>query len=169
MAALGFDASRTLATSGELTDYQVVHFATHGILNTEHPELSGIILSLVDEEGRPQDGFLRLHDIETLHLPVNLVVLSACSTGLGKKVRGEGLIGLVRGFMLAGADRVLASYWNVDDEATAELMKRFYGHLFTSGLAPQAALREAQRSMWLEKRWRSPFYWAAFELHGLWM
>jgi len=168
LAALGFDASRALATSGELTQYQVIHFATHGILNTKHPELSGIILSMVDEQGNPQDGFLRLHDIETLHLPANLVVLSACSSGLGKEVKGEGMIGLVRGFMSAGADRVLASYWNVDDEATAELMKRFYGNLFTRSLAPAAALREAQRSMWREKRWRSPFYWAAFELQGQW-
>ena len=168
LAALGFDASRALATSGELTQYQVIHFATHGILNTKHPELSGIILSMVDEQGNPQDGFLRLHDIETLHLPANLVVLSACSSGLGKEVKGEGMIGLVRGFMSAGADRVLASYWNVDDEATAELMKRFYGNLFTRSLAPAAALREAQRSMWQEKRWRSPFYWAAFELQGQW-
>ncbi|HLE21470.1 MAG TPA: CHAT domain-containing tetratricopeptide repeat protein, partial [Vicinamibacteria bacterium] len=168
LAALGFDASRALATSGELTQYQVIHFATHGILNTKQPELSGIILSMVDEQGNPQDGFLRLHDIETLHLPANLVVLSACSSGLGKEVKGEGMIGLVRGFMSAGADRVLASYWNVDDEATAELMKRFYGNLFTRSLAPAAALREAQRSMWQEKRWRSPFYWAAFELQGQW-
>jgi CHAT domain-containing protein len=168
LVALGFEASRALATSGELTQYRVVHFATHGLLDTEHPELSGIILSLIDENGEPRDGFLRLHDIETLHLPVNLVVLSACSTGLGKEVKGEGMIGLVRGFMSAGADRVLASYWNVDDEATAELMKRFYRNHFTKGLAPSAALREAQRSMWMEKRWRSPFYWAAFELQGQW-
>ena len=168
LVALGFEASRSLATSGELTRYRVVHFATHGLLDTEHPELSGIILSLVDENGEPRDGFLRLHDIENLYLPVNLVVLSACSTGLGKEVQGEGMIGLVRGFMSAGADRVLASYWNVDDEATAELMKRFYRNLFTADLTPSVALRDAQRSMWTEKRWHSPFYWAAFELQGWW-
>ena len=103
-----------------------MHFATHGLLDSEHPDLSGLVLSLVDEKGTPQDGFLRLHEIYNLRLPVDLVVLSACQTALGREIRGEGLVGLTRGFMYAGAARVVASLWQVDDESTAELMKRFY-------------------------------------------
>jgi CHAT domain-containing protein/tetratricopeptide (TPR) repeat protein len=166
LEALGFDASRSLASAGGLADYEVVHFATHGILNPERPELSGIVLSLFDREGRKQDGFLRLHDISELELPVKLVVLSACSTGLGKDVRGEGPVGLVGGFLAAGAEGVIASYWNVDDEATSELMTRFYLDLFTERLPPSRALQAAQLSLWKNPRWRSPFFWAAFEFHG---
>ena len=168
MKAVGFQASRATATSPELGQYRIVHFATHGLLNSEHPELSGLVLSLVDEQGKPQDGFLRLHDIYNLNLPVDLVVLSACNTGLGKEVRGEGLVGIVRGFMYAGAARVVASLWKVDDEATAELMKRFYQQMLQGGLTPAAALRAAQMEMWKQKRWHSPYYWAAFVLQGEW-
>src|SRR4030095_40425 len=123
---LDFDANRAMATSADLSDYRIVHFATHGFLNSQHPELSGIVLSLVDEGGKPQDGFLRLHEIYNLKLGADLVVLSACRTRLGKEIKGEGLVGLTRGFMYAGAPRVVASLWAVDDETTAELMKRFY-------------------------------------------
>ena len=125
-----------------------MHFATHGLLNSEHPELSGLVLSLVDQQGRPQDGFLQLQDIYNLNLPADLVVLSACETGLGKEIRGEGLMGLTRGFMYAGASRVIASLWKVDDVATAELMKRLYHGMLTEGLQPAAALRQSQIEMW---------------------
>jgi CHAT domain-containing protein len=167
--AIDFQASRATATSPELGQYRVVHFATHGLLNNEHPELSGIILSMLDEEGRPQNGFLRLHDIYNLDLPVELVVLSACNSGLGKQVRGEGLVGIVRGFMYAGAERVVASLWKVDDEATGELMKHFYHEMLEKDLSPAAALRHAQIALWKQKDWSSPFYWAAFVLQGEWM
>jgi CHAT domain-containing protein len=167
--AIDFQASRATATSPELGQYRVVHFATHGLLNNEHPELSGIILSMLDEEGRPQNGFLRLHDIYNLDLPVELVVLSACNSGLGKQVRGEGLVGIVRGFMYAGAERVVASLWKVDDEATGELMKVFYREMLEKNLSPAAALRQAQIALWKQKDWSSPFYWAAFVLQGEWM
>jgi CHAT domain-containing protein/Tfp pilus assembly protein PilF len=168
MKATDFKASRATATSPELGQYRIVHFATHGLLNSEHPELSGLVLSLVNEQGKDQDGFLRLHDIYNLNLPVDLVVLSACNTGLGKEVRGEGLVGIVRGFMYAGAARVIASLWKVDDEATSELMKRFYQQMLQGGLTPAAALRAAQVDMSKQKRWRSPYYWAAFVLQGEW-
>jgi CHAT domain-containing protein/Tfp pilus assembly protein PilF len=168
MKAIDFQANRATATSSELGQYRIVHFATHGLFNSEHPELSGIVLSLVDEQGKPQDGFLRLHDIYNLNLPVDLVVLSACNTGLGKDVKGEGLVGIVRGFMYAGAARVVASLWKVDDEATAELMKRFYHQILRAGQSPAAALRAAQTAMWQHKRWRSPYYWASFGLQGEW-
>ena len=168
LKATDFIANRETATNGELANYRYVHFATHGILNSEHPELSGIVLSLVNEQGQPVDGFLRLHDIYNLNLPADLVVLSACQTGLGREIRGEGLVGLTRGFMYAGAPRVVASLWKVDDAATAELMKRFYAAMLKENLRPAAALRRAKVEMWKQKRWQAPFYWAAFELQGEW-
>jgi CHAT domain-containing protein len=166
LKAVGFAANRESVLGPELTKYRVVHFATHGLINNEHPELSGIVLSLFDEQGRSQDGFLRLHDIYNLRLPADLVVLSACSTGLGKDVKGEGLIGLTRGFMYAGASSVVASLWKVDDEATAELMKHFYYAMFRKGLTPVAALRDAQLVMASDQRWQSPYYWAGFVIQG---
>ena len=166
--ALDFRANRATVTGDELSRYRTVHFATHGLLNSEHPQLSGIVLSLVDERGQPQDGFLRLHEIFNLRLPAELVVLSACQTGLGKEVKGEGLVGLTRGFMYAGAARVVASLWRVDDAATAELMKRFYRRMLKDGMRPAAALRAAQVEMWRRPQWRSPFYWGGFVLQGEW-
>ena len=126
------------------------------------------MLSLVDAQGKPQDGFLRLHEIYSLKLPAELVVLSACQTALGKEIKGEGLVGLTRGFMYAGAARVLASLWKVDDRATAELMKQFYQGMIKDGLRPAAALRAAQVAMWKQQRWQEPYYWAAFVLQGEW-
>lgn len=168
MVALNFDASRATATSGKLARYRFVHFATHGLLNSQHPELSGIVLSLVDEQGRTQDGFLRLNEIYNLKLSANLVVLSACQTGLGKEIKGEGLIGLTRGFMYAGAERVAASLWKVDDAATAELMTHVYRGILREGKTPAAALRAAQFEVWQQQSWRAPYYWAAFILQGEW-
>jgi len=168
LKALDFAASRATATSPELAKYAIVHFATHGLINNQHPDLSGIILSLVDQQGHPQDGFLRLYDIYNLKLGADLVVLSACQTALGKEIKGEGLVGLTRGFMHAGAPRVVASLWQIDDRATAELMARFYEAMFRQGLRPAAALRAAQVSMWRDKRWQAPYYWAAITLQGEW-
>jgi len=168
LEALDFRANRKLAMSDELSRYRIVHFSTHGLLDSRHPELSGLVLSLVDEAGRPQEGFLRLHEIYTLRLNADLVVLSACQTGLGKEVRGEGLIGLVRGFMYAGAPRVMASMWEVDDAATAELMKNFYRGVLVEKLTPAAALRAAQIKMLSKKHWQAPYYWGAFMLQGEW-
>jgi CHAT domain-containing protein len=138
------------------------------LINSVHPELSGLVLSLVDPQGRPQEGFLRLHDIYNLKLGADLVVLSACQTALGKDIRGEGLIGLTRGFMYAGAPRVVASLWEVDDRATAELMKRLYEGMLVRGLTPAAALRDAQLALRRDRRWSDPFYWGAFVLQGEW-
>lgn len=168
MAAVDFRASRALATSGALAQYRIVHFATHGILNNKHPELSGLVLSLVNKQGKAQDGFLKLQDIYNLKLPVDLVVLSGCETGLGEEIHGEGLIGLTRGFMYAGATRVVASLWNVSDMATASLMADFYKAMEHDGMRPAAALRTAQIQMWRHKQWNSPYYWAAFQIQGEW-
>src|SRR5262249_5378322 len=116
----------------------------------------------------PQEGFLELEDIYNLNLSADLVVLSACETGLGKQISGEGLIGMTRGFMYAGASRVVASLWNVSDVATAQLMGEFYRAMQKDHQTPAAALRAAQLQMLKQKRWRSPYYWAAFQIQGEW-
>ncbi|MBA2525376.1 MAG: CHAT domain-containing protein [Pyrinomonadaceae bacterium] len=166
--AIDFKANRATATGGELSKYRYVHFATHGYIDSERPDLSAIVLSLVDAEGKPQDGFLRAHEIYNLNLPAELVVLSACETGLGKEIKGEGLVGLTRGFMYAGARRVVVSLWNVNDKATAELMARFYRGMLKENKTPAAALRTAQMEMSRQRQWQSPYYWAAFVLQGEW-
>ena len=166
--AMGFDASREKATSPELAQYRNVHFATHGVLDSHQPELSKLALSFYDEQGRSVDGFLRLNDIYGLHLDADLVVLSACQTALGKEIRGEGLIGLTRGFMDAGAARVLASLWSVEDRATAELMGDFYRAMLRDKLSPSAALRRAQTKMASSPGRQSPYFWAGFSLQGEW-
>jgi len=168
LRAVDFRANRSIATSGELSNYRYVHFATHGYLDTSRAGLSAIVLSLVDEQGKPQDGFLRTHDIYNLKLPAELVVLSACETGLGKDVKGEGLEGLTRGFMYAGARRVVVSLWNVNDKATAGLMQHLYAGMLKNKKSPAAALRAAQIEMLRVKQWESPYYWAAFVMQGEW-
>src|SRR6516165_1695796 len=168
LKALDFDASRDTVLNPEFGQYRIVHFATHSLLNNEHPELSGVVLSLVDRAGRPQNGFLRLYDIYNLRLASDLVVLSACQTALGGEIKGEGLIGLTRGFLYAGAPRVVASLWKVDDRASAELMKRFYEGMLVGGQRPAAALRNAQVAMWRTKGWDAPYYWGAYTLQGEW-
>jgi CHAT domain-containing protein len=168
LKAIDFKANRSTAIGGELSQYRYVHFATHGYLDSERPDLSAIVLSLVDEQGKPQDGFLRALEIYNLNLPAELVVLSACQTGLGKEIKGEGLMGLTRGFMYAGARRVVVSMWNVNDKATADLMTKFYEKMLKQGERPAAALRAAQVEMWKQKQWQSPYYWAAFTMQGEW-
>ena len=168
LEALDFDASRATAVSGVLAQYRIVHFATHGLLNNKHPELSGLVLSLVSKDGKRQNGFLKLQDIYELKLPVDLVVLSGCETGLGQEISGEGLIGLTRGFMYAGASRVVASLWSVSDAATASLMADFYKAMEEGRMRPAAALREAQIHMWRQGQWSAPYYWAAFQMQGEW-
>ncbi|XZN98457.1 MAG: CHAT domain-containing protein [Microcoleus sp.] len=163
-----FDASRTTATDGSLANYQIVHFATHGMANSKNPELSGILMSMVDNKGNPVNGFLRLNDIFNLKLAANLVVLSACQSGMGQNVKGEGMVGLTRGFMYAGAQRVAVTLWIVDDEGTAVLMQKFYQKMVQQKLAPAAALRAAQMEMMQQEKWKSPYYWSAFTLQGEW-
>jgi CHAT domain-containing protein/Tfp pilus assembly protein PilF len=168
LEALDFDASKATALSPRLKDYRIIHFATHGMLNNDHPDLSGLVLSLVDRKGQSQDGFLRMLDIYNMELNADLVVLSACQTAIGKQVGEEGLMGLTRGFMYAGAPRVLASLWKVDDEATAAMMKKFYESMLRDHQTPAAALRAAQQWMRTQKAWQSPYYWAGFILQGEW-
>lgn len=164
LVALGFDANRERVTGGALNRFRYIHFATHAFVDDRHPQLSWLALSQFDRRGREQNGFLRLSDIYKLRLSADLVVLGACRTGLGQELRGEGMIGLTRGFMYAGAPRVIVSLWDVSDSATARLMKSFYGYLLQQRLTPSAALRQAQLDMWRQNR--APFYWAAFTLQG---
>lgn len=164
--ATGLDARRDLLTSGALADYAIVHIATHGLVNARHPDLSGLVMAMVDARGAAQDGFLRLHELYRLSLGAELVTLSGCETALGREIRGEGVIGLARGFLHAGARRVVASLWQVHDRATAELMRRFYDAMLVRGLAPPAALRQAQRELRDHTPYAAPYFWAAFELQG---
>ncbi len=167
-SALDFQANRMTVLDPALSQYRYVHFATHGLADTERPGLSSLVLSTVDAQGKAQDGFLRANDIYNLKLPAELVVLSACQTGLGKDVKGEGLVGLTRGFMYAGAARVVVSLWSVNDRATADLMTKFYQKMLKQGERPAAALRAAQVEMWKQQQWQSPYYWAAFVMQGEW-
>jgi CHAT domain-containing protein/Tfp pilus assembly protein PilF len=166
--ALDFDASRETVLSTDLGQYRIVHLATHSLLDNQRPELSGVVLSLVDRSGRPRNGFLRLYDIYNLKLGSDLVVLSACQTARGGEIEGEGLIGLTRGFLYAGAPRVVATLWEVDDRTTALVMKHFYEGMLMRGQRPAAALRSAQAEVARTRGWESPYYWAAFTLQGEW-
>ena len=162
----GFDATRDNLNNMDLTQYAILHFATHGVLDPRNPANSGLFLSMVNRDAKKQDGFVGLQDIYALKARVDLVVLSACRTGLGKEVKGEGLIGVTRGFMNAGASSAVASLWSVDDQATAELMKHFYANMLREQMTPAAALRAAQNTIRNDPRWSSPYYWAAFTFQG---
>lgn len=168
LSAFDFKASLATTLGGELRKYRYIHFATHGYIDSEKPALSSIVLSLVNERGEPQDGFLNTQEIYNLDLPAELVVLSACQTGLGQEIKGEGMVGLTRGFMYAGAERIIVSMWNVSDKATADLMSRLYKGMLKDGQRPSAALRSAQVGLWRQKQWQSPYYWAAFVQQGEW-
>ncbi len=168
LTAFGFEADLELLEDGRLRDYDVLHIATHGVIDAVNPALSGLVLSQVDAGGQPRRGFLRLHDVFGLRLDAELVVLSGCRTALGPVVRGEGLIGLARGFMHAGSRRVLASLWPVEDRATSVLMTHFYRAMWDQGSSPAAALAMAQRELASTRRHRDPYYWAGFVLLGDW-
>lgn len=163
---LDADATRARALSTDVRGARLVHFATHGVLDTAHPERSGLVFSRFDARGAPIEGHLRLADIYDLELSADVVTLSACETALGREVRSEGLLGLSRGFLHAGAKNVVASLWKVHDRATAELMKRFYANLVAGKMPPDRALRAAQLELAREPRYRAPYYWSAFVISG---
>lgn len=162
----GFSASREQLLNSDISDYKIIHLATHGLIDENRPELSGILLSRFDQNGQKIDEFIRLHDIYGMNLSANLVVLSACSTGIGKEVRGEGLMSLNNAFLQVGAKSVMSSLWKVDDYATLELMKNFYASMADENLTPSQALRSAKIKMMQNPRFKSPFYWAAFTIQG---
>ncbi|NEN90254.1 MAG: CHAT domain-containing protein [Okeania sp. SIO3H1] len=166
--SLDFDANRQTAINPNLGEYQIVHFATHGLLNETQPELSGLVLSLYNETGKETPGFLQLNDIFNLEMPAELVVLSACETGVGEEIRGEGLVSLTRGFMYAGAKRVVVSLWSVEDNSTSELMQNYYRKMLEKDKNPVEAMREAQLEMLSSENWKAPYYWAPFVVQGEW-
>lgn len=166
LVARGFDASRETAMSPEVSRAQIVHFAAHGFLDSQHPELSAIVLTMTDRNGVKTNGLMPLPDIYALDLSADLIVLSACQTALGKDIKGEGLVGLTHSFMSAEAKSVVASLWKVDDRATAALMADFYKGMLQKGMTPAAALRSAKLKMMRGTQWTAPYYWAGFVLQG---
>jgi CHAT domain-containing protein/tetratricopeptide (TPR) repeat protein len=173
---LDLNASEETVESRDVSKYRVVHVATHGLLNVERPQFTGLVLSLVGNKS--QDGFLRTDEVFNLRLGSPLVMLSACESGVGKQKRGEGVMGLTRAFLYAGAPTVGVSLWSVADKSTAELMIDFYKRLLTKSnssastgagdTSPSAAMRGAQLAMISGTKYSAPFYWAPFVLVGDW-
>lgn len=164
----GGDATKEAATGPVASEAGILHFATHAVSDPRQPELSGLLLSTWDPGGAPIDGFLGYEDIYRMRLGADLVVLSACETGLGKELRGEGLLDLTRAFLVAGARGVVGSLWAVNDEATSVLMRELYRNLVRKKMSPGAALAEAQRAVRSDRKWAHPWYWAGFTLQGDW-
>ena len=162
---MGFEANRQAILARSISRQRIIHFATHGMMDTRHPEMSGLVLSMFNKKGESQDGYLRLSDIYNLKLSADLVVLSSCESALGKDLGPEGIIGLPRAFLYAGARSVIASLWKVDDEATVPLMKMFYYRL-QRGEDPAGALRGAQLDLLKNTQLSDPYYWAGFVLEG---
>jgi CHAT domain-containing protein len=161
-----YDATRQNALSPDLLKYKIIHYSAHGVADDQRPEASGLYFSRYDRNGNEIPYFVSLRDIYDMKLASDLVVLSACSTALGKEVRGEGLVGLTRGFMHAGSPRIVSTFWRVDQFYTSELMKSFYNNMLTGKQPPAAALRATQRKMWEQDL--LPYLWAGFVLYGDW-
>jgi CHAT domain-containing protein len=160
--ALGFDASRENVMDSQLHQYRIVHFATHGLIDSRFPALSALALSQFDANGRPRNGLLALHEIFDLRLNADLITLSACDTALGKEILGESLLGFTLGFRYAGAREVVATLWQVPDRASTEVMADFYQEFLQDNTTAATALRRAQLIVASQRRWADPFYWAAF-------
>ena len=164
---LDLNASEENVETRDINKYRVIHIATHGLLDADRPQFTGVVLSLIGN--KTADGFLRTDEVFNLRLGAPLVMLSACETGLGKEKRGEGVMGLTRAFLYAGAPTVGVSLWSVADKSTADLMTEFYKRLLAAdGVSSSAAMREAQLSMITGKKYSAPFYWAPFVLVGDW-
>ncbi len=166
---LGFDANRQAIFDSAVSQYRLIHLGTHGLFNKTKPEHSGIVLSLYNEQGNYQaDGMLLITEVFNLNLPADLVVLAACNTVEGEEIKGEGIVGITRGLMYAGAERVVMTLWDVDDDATTVFMSRFYQEMLENKLTPAAALRATQLWMQTESEYQAPDYWAGFVLQGEW-
>jgi CHAT domain-containing protein/tetratricopeptide (TPR) repeat protein len=179
LLALDFSANRAMLFNSGLEQYRIIHFATHGLFDSSAPDLPSLVLSQVDEQGRPRNGFVTVRDVSNLRLSTELVVLSTCSTNSANAARGAEIypfaktrpalpFSFTEAFMYAGASRVLASSTTVGDDTTAELMKRFYKKMLVEKLRPAAALRATQIELWKQTDLQQPFYWASFTLVGEW-
>ena len=161
-----FKANReTLASNAQGAQY--LHFATHAVAHANSPTLSGLVLSMVDEEERAVDGFLDLFELAELDLQAELVTLSACSTALGAEIKGEGVVGVSYGFFAAGARKTLTSLWPIEDEAAAVFMKVFYKNLIERRMRKAEALRETQEIVGARPEYRHPHYWAGWVLQSI--
>jgi CHAT domain-containing protein len=155
-----------LKRNNELNKFNYIHFATHGLIDEDKPDLSSLVLT--SERNSGEDGLLQAKEIFELKLNADLVVLSACQTGLGKLIRGEGMVGLTRAFMYAGTPSVMVSLWSVSDISTSILMGEFYKNLIKNKLSKTDALRKAQLTLMRDNNYAHPFYWAPFVLIGDW-
>jgi CHAT domain-containing protein len=162
---LGEQAKEETVKSEKLDQYRYIHFATHSFIDDTVPGRSGILFSR--DADSHEDGVLQTGEIMRLKLNADLVTLSACSTGLGKLMNGEGILGLTRAFFYSGARNVAVSLWDVNDSATSALMKAFYENL-NRGLPKREALRQAKLGLLHSRNptWRHPYFWAPFVLVG---
>ena len=157
------DASESRVKNSPLNEYRIIHFASHGLIDEERPQFSALVLSPGDSR---EDGFLTMREVFDLKLNADLVVLSACKSGLGKRVRGEGLAGLSMAFFSAGTSNMVVSLWNVYDASTADFMAAFYKNLRKSNATRASALREPRLQMIRGGKFGHPYYWAPFILIG---
>jgi CHAT domain-containing protein len=166
-----FKARLDAAAGDKLSQFRIVHFATHSIVDDRDPDLSGVVFSLVAKNGHRIRGYLFLKDIYRMRLHSDLVVLSSCRSAAGGQEAGEGPMSLSRAFLYAGSRAVIASLWEADDEITADLMGRLYRHIVKDGLPPAEALARTQAEFRRHpvKTFRNPYYWAGFELYGDWL
>jgi CHAT domain-containing protein len=144
----------------------VLHFATHGIVVPEVPELSAVVLSQFAEDDGEEDGYLTMQEISGLDLAADFVNLSACETGLGKVYRGEGVVGLTQAFLIAGANSLSVSLWRVADESTRTFMTGLYSLVEDEGLGYAQAMSAMKRSFLHDARYANPFFWAPFVFYG---
>lgn len=154
-------ADKATVQSLEMKKYDYVHFATHGHADKDEPQFCGLLFSDSDK-----DVLLHTFEIFDLRLDATLVTASACVSGVGKHVRGEGVLGLTRAFFYAGTPSVCISLWCVADESTSDLMLKFYRYLVEGQLDKAEALRQAKLKMIREGRWDHPYFWAPFVLVG---
>ena len=156
----GSRAKRTAST---------IHFATHGLVVPEIHELSALVLSQFQENQKRDDGYLRMGEIAQLNLNADFVNLSACETGLGKIYGGEGIVGLTQSFLIAGANSLSVSLWQVADESTSEFMVAMYKLVESKGLNYDEAITDVKRRFnrgEFDEHYKSPFYWAPFVYYG---
>ena len=157
---------KTMSKNGELKKYRVIHFATHGFVVPEMPELSALVLSQFKKEIKGEDGYLTMGEILDLNIECDFINLSACETGLGKIAGGEGIVGLTQSFLLAGANGISVSLWSVADESTKDFMIGVYKLVNEKKFGYKEAIIEMKRRFIADKKWDSPYFWAPFVYYG---